>query len=127
MAAGRDVGTTALGLVQGLSEANPLGLAMIPLHFVAIHMSDNQAEPARTNDLTTISSVWDGVALYNAALVGVPVVAAFAMAAVYTVHSYKADQPIRDEAVKRADFAMQCAQYMANGPDRNCAYKKEPT
>lgn len=128
LAAGRDLGSTALGLAQGFGEANPLGLAMIPLHALAIHMSDKQDEPQRTNDLTTITSVWDGVALSNAALlVGVPVVGAFAMAAAYMVHSYKADQPIRDEAVKRADFALQCARFMAGGMDRNCVYNKAPT
>lgn len=124
-AAGRDIGATAMGLAAGLSEANPLGLLTIPLHAVAIEASAAQAEPARTNDLTTITSMWDGVALFNVVtLLGGPITVALAAGTAYLAHSYTATQPLRDEAVKRADFELQCAQFMAGGPGRSCTYTK---
>ena len=124
-AAGRDIGSTAIGLAAGLSEANPLGLLTIPLHAVAIEMSDKQPEPQRTNDLTTITSVWDGVALFNVVtLLGGPITVALAVGTAYLAHSYTATQPLLDEAVKRTDFALQCAQFLAQGPGRSCEYTK---
>lgn len=68
-----DVGTTALGLSLGFVEANPLGLAVLPLKAVAIKNADCKSVDT-LNTVTYAASGWNLAMIVGAGgFIGVPV------------------------------------------------------
>jgi len=78
-----DLGTTALGLSLGAAEANPLGLAIVPLKFIVKAQIDQIADDhARREQLAQFTGAQFGAAAANVCTLAVanPAVAALCFA-----------------------------------------------
>lgn len=60
-----DGATTAIGLAQGLSEANPLGLGLLIVKPGLIAFANTRPEPGRTALLQSLSGIGWGAAAHN--------------------------------------------------------------
>jgi len=61
-----DLGTTALGLSLGAAEANPLGLAIVPMKFIVMtHIEQMTDEHARREQLAQFTGAQFGAAAAN--------------------------------------------------------------
>ena len=64
-AAVADVATTVMGLSLGAAEANPLGLALIPLKLVALEYAGRLPDGEKQTVQSAVGSFWLGAAANN--------------------------------------------------------------
>ena len=64
-----DVATTGIGLALGAAEANPLGIATLPLKLIALHYADKLPTGERETLQSAIASVWTGASVNNVCVI----------------------------------------------------------
>lgn len=101
-----DLGTTALGLSLGAAEANPLGLALVPLKFIAIaHIDQIADQHARREQLAQFTGAQFGAAAANICTLaaGTPAVGAlcFVAAAAYGYQQVRSIPTAEEQCVQR--------------------------
>jgi hypothetical protein len=101
-----DLGTTALGLSMGAAEANPLGLAIVPLKFMAIaHIDQIADQHVRREQLAQFTGAQFGAAAANICTLaaGNPAVGAvcFAVAAAYGYQQVRSVPTTEEQCVQR--------------------------
>jgi hypothetical protein len=104
--AAADVATTALGLSLGAAEANPLGLAVVPLKFIVKSRIDQIRDPhERREQLAQYTGVQFGAAAANICTLALanPVAAAlcFAGGMVLGYHRVRSLPTSEEECVRR--------------------------
>ncbi|HSV35574.1 MAG TPA: hypothetical protein VLI46_08450 [Ramlibacter sp.] len=100
-----DLGTTAIGLSMGFAEANPLGVAVIPLKFIAKAQIDKIENPyERREAMASFTGMQFGAAAANLCTIAAAnpalAVLCFAGGAVLGYQKVKA-VPTEDECVQR--------------------------
>lgn len=115
-----DSASTAIGIgAMGLSEANPLGLAAIPLTFVLIDHCDKKPEAERITCHHTHAAVrWAAVTWNVCSFAGGPICAI--PAALVGRHVWKRGEPVRQ-------FAAECDRHreLFASPHLVCNFKGE--
>jgi hypothetical protein len=101
-----DLGTTALGLSLGAAEANPLGLAIVPLKFIAMaHIDQINDQHARREQLAQFTGAQFGAAAANVCTLaaGNPAIGAlcFAVAAAYGYQQVRSVPTTEEQCVQR--------------------------
>lgn len=66
-----DVASTVAGLAAGGVEANPLGLALLPVKYATLEYAKTLPDGEREYTQSQISSIWGGAAVSNWCTVGV--------------------------------------------------------
>lgn len=124
-AAALDVASTAVSIAIGATEANPIGLATIPLKLAAIAHANTLPEGERQEQHLALATVWRGAAVNNLCVIAAIVTggafapACIALGAVSVVKDYLTD------AEQRQFWAI-CAAERASNPRIRCTYTTTP-
>jgi hypothetical protein len=121
-AATADVATTGLGLLAGAAEADPVGLALIPVKLALLAHTETLPDVERLHAQTTLSAFWNAAAVNNVCVLLVVMSAGAAslpcilLGAGYGLWGYttaKADQ-------MQAEFMAMCLDARRANPGMKC-------
>lgn len=121
-AAVADVATTVLGLSLGVAEANPLGLATIPLKWGILEYASRLPDGEKQTVQSAVGSFWLGAAANNICVIAMLVTGGaltpvcVALGVVTAVHSWQSGSLERD-------FWMVCASERQTNPKLQCNFK----
>lgn len=119
-----DAGTTAIGLALGAAEANPLGLALLPIKYGAMRYADGITDPHdREEAHRALSATGWGPAVNNVCVIAVlasggTAAGCLVLGLVAGVADWQRTAALRD----RAAFDAICAAHMALNPSIVCTY-----
>jgi len=122
-AAAADVATTGVGLALGAAEANPLGLALIPLKLVALDYAAGLPDGEKQTVQSAVGSFWLGAAANNICVIFsilsggtfAPLCAAAGVAVALQRWNAGADE---------REFWWLCAQEKQSNPAMTCQFTK---
>ena len=122
-AAAADVVTTGVGLALGAAEANPLGLALIPLKLIALDYAAGLSDGEKQTTQHALSALWTGAASNNLCIIAMLVTGGMmapvcvAIGVVTAAHSWQSGSLERD-------FWMVCASERQTNPKLQCNFKQ---
>jgi len=120
-----DVGTTAIGLALGAAEANPLGLALLPIKYGAMRYADGIADPLERSEAhRALSATGWGPAVNNVCVIAVVLTGGTSAAWCLTVGiaAGMADWHRTQALRERAAFDTVCERETELNPDLVCTY-----
>jgi hypothetical protein len=121
--AAADVVTTGVGLALGAAEANPLGLALIPLKLIALDYAAGLPDGEKQTAQHALSALWTGAASNNLCIIAILVTGGMmapvcvAIGVVTAAHSWQSGSLERD-------FWMVCASERQTNPKLQCNFKQ---
>jgi len=64
-----DIGSTAIGIALGAAEANPIGIATIPLKFWLLDRANTLTDGEKQQAQSTLSAMWHGATVNNVCVI----------------------------------------------------------
>ena len=116
-----DVATTGIGLALGAAEANPLGIATLPLKLIALDYADKLPTGERETLQSAIASVWTGASVNNVCVI-LALVTGGAFGAGCIVAGLAVAVGRWTAGEQEREFWQICADYMRMNPALVCTY-----
>lgn len=120
-----DVATTGIGLALGAAEANPIGLATIPLKLVILDYAESLQDGEKQELQSAIASIWGGASANNLCVIAaIATGGTFAPACVLLGLVYGLTQWETSANERLFWKACQLEKERQNNPALKCIYKK---
>ncbi len=120
-AAAHDATSTVIGLAAGASEANPLGLVVLPAKLITLAYADSLPTGERETAMTSVTAIWTGAAVNNWCVLAV-IASGGAAAPACLVLGFVVALKVWDGSAMEREFWMICARERALLPGLICSY-----